>query len=180
MFFRGFESYQSEPAMPPPQASPAAFSSGWSHGCTLLPNLHFLLLCLFVRVWTCILFYIFPYPDYFRFYNFQFLNWFWICSPNSFPDVGVLAGLVKGLVVVGHLVVAKWWSPFAAIYMTWWCLLSKTHPKIVETNQHNMFRFYKSLTYWIHIEEDAYWTSGSSIHLEYRHGPVYMHSASRL
>jgi len=119
---------------------------------------------------------------YFRFCNnFQFLNWFWICSPNSFPAVWVLAGSVKGLVVVGHSVVAKWWSPFAAIYMTWWRLFSKTHLKIVEANQHNMFRFYKSLTYWIHTEEeDAYWTSGSSIHIAYRHGPVYMHSASRL
>ena len=43
----------------------------------------------------------------------------------------------------------------------------------------NMFRFYKSLTYWIRIEEDAHWTCGSSIRIEYRHGPVYMHSASR-
>ena len=40
-------------------------------------------------------------------------------SPNSFPAIGVLAGLVRGLVVVPHSRAAKWLRPFVAIYMTW-------------------------------------------------------------
>ena len=64
-------------------------------------------------------------------------------SPNSFSAIGVLAGLIEGLVVVGHSVAAKWVTPFVAIFMTWWHLPSKTHRKIDE--KHGFLHFSKEV-----------------------------------